>query len=73
MPEARTLLEATVEAGNLARAAAARCMNVCNSQCFKLKNNFSRELHQEGLEEAAGGEKPYLNPATLEVGGYNYI
>ena len=34
---------------------------------------FSRELHQEGLEEAAGGEKPYLNPAILEVGGYNYL
>ena len=37
MPEARTLLEATVEAGNLARAAAARCLNVFNSQYFKLK------------------------------------
>merc|ERR1719204_81373 len=48
MPEAHTLLDATIEAGNLARAAAAR------------------ELHQEGLEEAAGGEKPYLNPASLE-------
>merc|ERR1712107_691929 len=43
MPEARTLLEATVEAGNLAR-----------------------EVHQEGMEEAAGGDKPYLNPAFLE-------
>ena len=72
MPEAHTLLEATIEAGNLARAAAARCLNVFNSQYFKLKNNFSRELHQEGMEEAAGGDKQYLNPATLEVGGYNY-
>ena len=37
MPETRTLLEATVEAGNLARAAAARCLNVFNSQYIKLK------------------------------------
>ena len=37
MPEARTLLEASMEAGNLARAAAARCINVFNSQYFKLK------------------------------------
>ena len=36
MPEARTLLEATIEAGNLARAAAARCTNVFNSQYLNL-------------------------------------
>ena len=28
--------------------------------------SLTRELHQDGLEEAAGGLKPYLNPATLE-------
>ena len=69
MPEARTLLEASVEAGNLARAAAARCMNVFLSVFQPEWNYSSRELHQEGLEEAAGGEKPYLNPASLEVIG----
>ena len=28
--------------------------------------SLTRELHQDGLEEAAGGSKPYLNPATME-------
>ena len=33
---------------------------------WEFSYNVTRELHQDGLEEAAGGSKPYLNPATLE-------
>ena len=57
MPEARTLLEATVEAGNLARAAAARCINVFNSQHFKLKSNLKLFLQRAASRGVGGGSR----------------
>lgn len=62
MPEARSLLEATVEAGNLARAAQAR-------ELYQVRARYQfvyLHLYKEGMEEVAGGSQPYLNPATLE-------
>ena len=57
MPEAHTLLEATIEAGNLARAAAARCINVLVSQYFQLKNNLKLFLQRAASRGVGGGSR----------------